>query len=367
MWSPRSQEWRNWARSRLNVWETSFDSVRSTIAKGDQGQDSQLPSSETEHPSPETGSEYLPSSSPSANKDTGTRSQARCAPSDEDNQKRGTSPDSSASDADQTKPTRKRGFSSVSTSCQSARQRDCPVPKGYQPPHHDAEFCSIACILGLRDKKPLDDNCPNVKRHRLDSHSSCHSISADELVQKLKEQLNNNIDANCTPFADRGAYGVPFKLTLSVHGYTVVGKGTSRELWDEVSMEIPAYRLLQVCQGSAVPVYLGSIDLEKSYHVTGAGHIHHMLVMSYGGEEISQHQHDRLKNEIRRSVKEVKRCGVNHGDLRTKNMLWNKQSGRVVIIDFHRARVERRLCATQGLKRKEAQSRVRPTKRVRAA
>ncbi|TWU70513.1 hypothetical protein ED733_000437 [Metarhizium rileyi] len=371
---PRSQGWRNWARSQLNVWETKFDSSRSATANADPPRDTESNSSETEHPSPESGSEYLPSSSPlnnsanSANKDGATKSRTGCAPTDKEHQERDSSPDSSASDASKSKLARKRGFSNVSKSCQPSRQRDPPVPENYyQPPSHDARFCSQLCILGLQNNLPLDDNCPNVALHRCRSKQTHHSISAVELLQKLKEQLDDDIDANCTPFAHRGAYAVPFKLTLATHGYTIVGKGTTSARWGEVSKEIQVYKILQKSQGAAVPVFLGAIDLAKIYFVSGAGDICHMLVMSYGGE-ILQNEYDQL-DEFRRSIKEIKDCGIIHEDLRSPNILWNKQTGRVVIIDFHRVRlIGLGMRATRASKRKpHGQSKVRQAaKRIRA-
>ncbi|QUC21863.1 uncharacterized protein UV8b_06104 [Ustilaginoidea virens] len=374
---PRGNQWRAWARSQLKGWRTSFDYAHRVPPSPDGGQDAELPSSEPDYPSPEASSEYIPSSplsNPAADKETAARPRTRasCAPSDKENRARDTSPDSSDSDDsddNQANPARKRGFSSVSASCQSARQPGPPVPEDYEPPEHNARFCSQLCILGLRNNAPLDNDCPNAELHRRSSTQSHHSISADELLQKLKEQLDSNIDAYCTPFADRGGYGMPFKLTLTAYGYTLVGKGTNRRLWGEVSQEAQAYRILQKLQGVAVPVFLGSIDLSITYFDYYLGDIRHMLIMSYGGDEISQDQRGRLKGEIRRSIKEVKNCGVVHQDLRIRNMLWNKESERVVIIDFHRAKLARRpILATQTSKRKAPlQSEVRQAKGIRAS
>ncbi|KID73435.1 Protein kinase-like domain protein, partial [Metarhizium brunneum ARSEF 3297] len=343
---PRSQQWRNEARRQLKVWVTSFDSIRSASKTPGASQNTEPYSSETEHPSPEPSSEYLPSSSllnaSAANKGVAARSGGCCAPSDKEAQERDTSPDSSASDAGQGRLARKRGFSNVSAPSESTRQRDPPVPGGYQPPRHDAKFCSQLCISGLQNNAQLDNDCPNVNVHRRQSKQSRHPISAHELLLKLKEQLDENIDANCTPFADRGSYAVPFKLTLAAYGYTIVGKGTTSTRWGEVSKEIQAYKILQKLQGGAVPVFLGSIDLAKWYFVIGAGEVRHMLIMACGGEEISQIQYDQLNDEIRRSEREIKSCGVIHGDLRRANMLWNEETRRVVIIDFHRAKLAAR-------------------------
>ena len=97
-------------------------------------------------------------------------------------------------------------------------------------------------------------------------------------MRLLKAQLDENID-RYIPLRGCGAYGAPFKLSCIIYGYTVVGKGTTSGLWKEVSREAEVYRILQKAQGSAVPVFLGTIDLAKIYFLHGAGEIRHMLVM----------------------------------------------------------------------------------------
>ncbi|KAK9321513.1 hypothetical protein V1517DRAFT_241983, partial [Lipomyces orientalis] len=59
------------------------------------------------------------------------------------------------------------------------------------------------------------------------------------------------------------------------YGCTVVGKGTTSGLWNEVSREADVYRILQRAQGSAVPVFLGAIDLKQIYF-HDEGDIRHM-------------------------------------------------------------------------------------------
>ncbi|KAI2825401.1 hypothetical protein CBS147321_1049 [Aspergillus niger] len=113
----------------------------------------------------------------------------------------------------------------------------------------------------------------------------------------------------------------------------MVGKGTTSGLWDEVRREKDVYRVLNQVQGSAVPVFLGAIDLAKSYYLHGAGEIRHMLIMAWGGEPIGHDQTFAL--EIARSKKEIYSLGVLHHDLRRDNILWNAELGRALIIDFH--------------------------------
>jgi hypothetical protein len=44
-----------------------------------------------------------------------------------------------------------------------------------------------------------------------------------------------------------------------------------------------------------------------------------------------------LRQEIRRSSKEIRVLGIIHEDLRWDNILWNEELGRALIIDFHRS------------------------------
>ncbi|OJD24180.1 hypothetical protein ACJ73_04466 [Blastomyces percursus] len=97
------------------------------------------------------------------------------------------------------------------------------------------------------------------------------------------------------------------------------------------------YRVLQKAQCSAVPVFLGTIDLKLFLYLHGAGDIRHMLLMGWAGESIDNvKDKEVLSREISRSKKEIRMLGVVHKDLRLANMLWNDELRRVLIIDFHR-------------------------------
>lgn len=69
-----------------------------------------------------------------------------------------------------------------------------------------------------------------------------------------------------------------------------------------------------------------------------------MLLMAWGGESIGTMEGS-LNHEIRRSRREIRMSGVVHRDLRLENMLWNGELGRVLIIDFHRSRLDHRPAA----------------------
>ncbi|TQB67815.1 hypothetical protein MPDQ_004699 [Monascus purpureus] len=339
------QEWRN-ATKKLPEWKTSFDHTRSQIPESELQQcppDSEYTTSEytsSEH----TTSEYVPSSSPAPSPANArrilTRSRASCASPNL------TPRDDSDSDADQAPGGRKRGFSQATSSPSSPSspsvQRSARLAgsrytaSGSQGQQHTAQFCTQKCLRGLQQGGQLDDNCPNVMLHQRGENSSQHPFDAKTLTQQLKQQLDENIDRDCTPLGGCGASGVPFKVTCTAYGYTMVGKGTTSRRWDEVKREEDVYRVLDQAQGSAVPVFLGPIDLAKSYFVHGAGEICHMLIMAWGGEPIHKMKRDKtITREIARPEKEICSLGVLHQDLRSDNILWNAELGRALIIDFH--------------------------------
>ncbi|BCR98163.1 uncharacterized protein AKAW2_31480S [Aspergillus luchuensis] len=345
----RDQEWRN-ATKKLPKWKTSFDHTRSQIPESELQQnppDSQHTASEYTSSEPTT-SEYIPSSSPAPPpadiRRIPTRSRASCASPNL------TPRHDSDSDADQAPGGRKRGFSQVASfpSSPSAQRSahlagDQYTPIGSQGQQHTAQFCTQKCLRSLQRGGQLDVNCPNVMLHRQGGDSSQHPINAKTLIKQLKQQLDENIDRDCTPMGGCGASGVPFKVTYTAYGYTMVGKGTTPRRWEEVKREEVVYRVLDQAQASAVPVFLGAIDLAKSYFVHGAGEICHMLIMAWGGEPIHKIERDTtITREIARSEKEICSLGVSHQDLRSDNILWNAELGRALIIDFHCSKLNHR-------------------------
>lgn len=323
----RDQAWRNAAQAQLPIWHTSFDSERSQIPAAELEQNPSVDYTSSEYTSPEqTTSEYLPSSSPvgspvAKGRRVTTRSASGCAPSDQNHRE-----DSSDSEVDPAASAgRKRRFSQVTSSPPTQRSAHQTDPQGNQDGqshHHVAQFCTQRCLLGLQQGGMLDPNCPNMELHILGRSDDRHPISADDLVKKLKAQLDQDLDHNCTPIGPCGSYGAPFKITCATYGYTIVGKGTTSRLWKEVSREAEIYHVLQRAQGSAVPVFLGSIDLALIYFLHGAGEIRHML-MGWGGESAGNINLEKtIQRAISQSVKEIRSLGIHHQDLRPENILW---------------------------------------------
>ncbi|KAJ6021258.1 hypothetical protein N7540_006762 [Penicillium herquei] len=368
----RGQEWRNRWRPELHTWQTSFEHTRSQIPSKELQQIPHSDSTNPEFPSPESGSSYdPPSSSPPASPSDGrrvpTRSQSNCAPLE--TRPRSRSPNSSGSDTNQTAG-HKRKISQVMPSPSARRSGQRQESRCNQEDHSRrcaAQFCTQRCLLGLQTGEPLDELCPNLNHHREGQNDlSQHPISVEDLMISLKSQLDENID-RCIPFGRCGSYGAPFKLTCMKYGYTVIGKGTTSGLWKEVSREAQVYQVLRKAQASAVPVFLGTIDLAKIYFLHGAGQIRHMLIMGWGGESTAKMDlTQRLHREIHKSNKEIKTLGIIHDDLRLDNILWSEELGRALIIDFHRSTLRRRPAKQQpgAVKRRLCQAEAADVKRV---
>ncbi|OJZ80010.1 hypothetical protein ASPFODRAFT_76074 [Aspergillus luchuensis CBS 106.47] len=310
--------------------------------------DSEYAASEYTSSEPTT-SEYIPSSSPAPpppadTRRIPTRSRASCASPNL------TPHHDSDSDADQAPGGRKRGFSQITSSPSSPSTQqsahlagDQYTPISSQDQQHTAQLCTQKCLRSLQRGGQLDINCPNVMLHRQGGDSSQHPINAKTLIKQLKQQLDENIDRDCTPMGNYGASGVLFKVTCTAYKYTMVSKGTTSRRWEEVKRKEVIYHVLDQAQASAVPVFLGAINLAKSYFVHGAGEICHMLIMAWGGEPIHKIERDTtITREIARSEKEICSLGVLHQDLRSDNILWNAELGRALIIDFHCSKLNHR-------------------------
>ena len=152
----------------------------------------------------------------------------------------------------------------------------------------------------------------------------------------VREQLRLDQDRDCEPLGKQGLRGVLFKITLTCYGYTVVAKGTVSVFIPDLLHEGHMYQLLENIQGKMILVYLGNINLIKKYYLDWV-EIEHMLLMSWAGEMADEANIANLNEEIKRSLQDMLREGVIHGDVRESNMLWNAEQQRVMLIDFKRS------------------------------
>ncbi len=185
----------------------------------------------------------------------------------------------------------------------------------------------------------------HASSHRTDEGGDRHAIKASEFTDLVGEQLRQNAYQHCVALDPNGfkgkigAMGVLFKLELAPCGYTFVGKGTYGAHLDR-QHEGRVYSRLERLQGQVVLVHLGLVDLakDKGYAIPGGTRIVHMMLMSWAGElaaDAPLSERD-LKAETKRSAMAVWDEGVNHGDMRDPNILWNEECRRVMIIDFDR-------------------------------
>ena len=96
------------------------------------------------------------------------------------------------------------------------------------------------------------------------------------------------------------------------------------------------YKRMEAIQGKAVPVCLGSIDMRRPFYLCSGVLIVHLMLLSWGGEEVESCRLSRARwdREMKRTLLDVERLGVDQGDLRLPNVLWSTELRRVMLIDF---------------------------------
>ncbi|PVI00766.1 hypothetical protein DM02DRAFT_718203 [Periconia macrospinosa] len=201
------------------------------------------------------------------------------------------------------------------------------------------EYCTQKCLLGLIGDGLLDQSCPNAQHHG-ETH---HQISQSSFLHLIRQQLSRDLDNNCKPVCRPGATGVLFRVRLEPLGYTVAAKASPAWYVDRLKLESTIYEHLRSLQGIYVPVHLGNVDLPVPYMYEGICDLVHMLFMGYGGETISKAFTDEdipfLNKHIDRAAGAIHKLGVLHKDLVPRNILWNEETGRVMVIDFERSEI----------------------------
>lgn len=308
----RDQRWRKDARKQLKKYKIDYEAILLRI--------------------PETERKLTPSvpykgRNPINKRSYITRSRVRCKVGDTDK----------SSDDDQDDPDTPSGPGSTNLGDQKSKskmryknriEKDEPGRGG----SGQRQYCTQACLLGIAQKSSLDQKCPNASLHR--KHGRQHAIDLEEFLRLVREQLAEELDYDCEPLGLQGARGALFKITLTSYGYVFVGKGTVKAFVPDLMHEGRVYQQLKDLQGTAVPVCLGNIDLVDCYHLDVGVNILHMLLMSWGGEMVSGTVD---QEEVQQTLREVRAAGIDQGDVRRENLLWNEEKERAMLIDFERA------------------------------
>ena len=193
---------------------------------------------------------------------------------------------------------------------------------------------------------PLDPLCPNVA-----AHGRKH-ISMSTFLRLVRRQLavDRGKDAACCPLFVHGSRGALLKICLTSHGYTLVVKGVETCTLRHLHSEKRAYDRLLPLQGRYVPVCCGLIGLEVPYYYDGV-ELMHLLFVSWGGKSLAAMMRDESKLEqisksclrlSREALTAIHGQQVLHRDAEPRNMLYDEDSGTLMMVDFERSELRDR-------------------------
>ncbi|KAM3505791.1 hypothetical protein MY11210_007830 [Beauveria gryllotalpidicola] len=286
-------------------------------------------------PSRGTDKSYLSDASPSTNKYT-LRSRASCKDGTVPSQTRG---DDEGGDGDKrdgagSSQRRTRVGSSSNKRGQGSNKGKGSGSKN-PAPAFTRQYCTQACLLGLKHGHQLDRRCPNVLSHDVEGNGR-HPLDAMKFTQLMAQQLREDVyevSLALDGWGKCGISGVLFKLEMASLGYTFVGKGTTSVNPSHLTHEGKIYRKLSNLQGYIIPVHLGMVSLDPGYLLPGGARVTHMMLMSWAGHVASS----KRKSEANRSIQTIYKNGVVHQDECAANLLWNAERRCVMVIDFHLA------------------------------
>ena len=224
------------------------------------------------------------------------------------------------------------------------RGNSAPVSK---IPIEERPYCTQECLQGLCSGYPVDPNCPNAVDH------GAQHISQEMFLQLLLRQINvdRGRQADCVPLYLYGARGALFKVRLSACGYTMVAKGMENALQRFIIHENKVYKHLESLQGRDIPVCCGWVHLDSPLYFDGVP-LDHFLITSFSGRsvvalekagEISEQLRQRLDRERDGSIQKIRALGVEHGDEADRNSVYNFGTDTLMIIDFDRSTISRRV------------------------
>ncbi|KAM3426406.1 hypothetical protein NHJ13734_009480 [Beauveria thailandica] len=113
------------------------------------------------------------------------------------------------------------------------------------------QYCTQACLLGLKHGHQLDRRCPNVLSHDVEGNGR-HSLDAMKFTQLMAKQLREamyEVSLALDGWGKCGISGLLFKLEMASLGYTFVGKGTTSMDPRHLTHEGKIYQKLSNLQG----------------------------------------------------------------------------------------------------------------------
>ena len=200
----------------------------------------------------------------------------------------------------------------------------------------DRPFCTSKCLRGLALGGSMDKTCPNFKDHRY------RHVKRERFLELIRTQLaeDRGRSADAIPLYLSGRIGALFKVRLSSHGYSLVAKGVETFDLGRLRHENDIYNRLQPIQGAQVPVCLDMVDLVLPYYYD-SGVFTHFLFLSWAGLPLFDTMHQiteaDINNKVAVAYKRLHKLHVLHRDAHPRNIVYDKGTGNVMIVDFERA------------------------------
>ncbi|XP_044714468.1 metalloprotease-like protein [Hirsutella rhossiliensis] len=156
--------------------------------------------------------------------------------------------------------------------------------------------------------------------------------NVDEAMQMYLEEVNESWHAG--PAKLESTVLECFQGDLLSYGYTFVCKGTVKAFIRDLEHEATVYKRLERVQGVNVPVFLGAVDLrplKRTYYYDHRVYVVHMTFLSWGGDIIDEAKvaastRRILEAKALASLRAIHEEGVVHKDVRSANMLVNKET-----------------------------------------
>lgn len=204
-------------------------------------------------------------------------------------------------------------------------------------------FCSHECLFKIvRNEESSIDHCPNHTAH------SDQSLSHDQFLGLLQSQLQGDETVGLTSLGMSGRSGVLYMVRILITGHCLVAKGYRHEDVGWLQNELAVYERLQALQGKFIPVCCGVVDLPKAYKSTESRAVQHLLLLSWAGETLNARgpvidqfgiDFSALEPQLLSGLEQMHEKQVVHGDAERRNMIFDRESQRLMIVDFERSRL----------------------------